>query len=134
MNDDQKRFERLHALIVDEEQAMISIITTILQSMGITNIERAMDGNKALELLQEDGNIVHFVVCEWTLPGMTGLQLLKKIREMNPAMPVLMLSGDSSIDNVKAAMAAGVSQYLMKPFTSGDMQKRVRAMTKNLAV
>ena len=58
MIDDQKRFERLHALIVDEEQAMISIVTTILQSMGVTNIERAMDGNKALEMFQEDANFV----------------------------------------------------------------------------
>ncbi|MBT5841420.1 MAG: response regulator, partial [Rhodospirillaceae bacterium] len=74
------------------------------------------------------------VVCDWTMPGMTGLQLIEKIRAVNSTIPILILAGDASIENVKAALAAGVSQFIAKPFSAGDLQKPVRAMTKSLAV
>lgn len=134
MEDDSRRFEKMGALIVNSEAGIVSIVTTILQSMGMTHIERALDGVKAMTLFEEDPNFVNFVVCDWTMPGMTGLQLIEKIRTVNASIPILILSGDASIENVKAALAAGVSQFIAKPFTAGDMQKRVRAMTKNLVV
>ena len=87
-----------------------------------------------MSLFDEDPYFVHFVVCDWSMPGMTGIHLIEKIRAVNATIPILILAGDASIDNVKAALAAGVSQFLAKPFSSADMQKRVRAMTKNLIV
>lgn len=134
MIDDQKRFAKMGALVVNHESGIVAIVTTILQSMGMTHIERALDGDKALALFAEDPYFVHFVVCDWSMPGMTGIQLIEKIRAVNATIPILILAGEASIDNVKAALAAGVSQFLAKPFTSADMQKRVRAMTKNLVV
>jgi two-component system chemotaxis response regulator CheY len=134
MIDDQKRFAKMGALVVNHESGIVAIVTTILQSMGMTHIERALDGDKALALFAEDPYFVHFVVCDWSMPGMTGIQLIEKIRAVNATIPILILAGEASIDNVKAALAAGVSQFLAKPFTSADMQKRVRAMTKNLIV
>jgi two-component system chemotaxis response regulator CheY len=134
MGDEDRRFERMGALIVNSEAGIVSIVTTIRQSMGMTHIERALDGAKAMALFGEDPFFVNFVVCDWTMPGMTGLQLIEKIRAMNANIPILILSGDASIENVKAALAAGVSQFIAKPFSAGDMQKRVRAMTKNLIV
>jgi two-component system chemotaxis response regulator CheY len=134
MIDDQKRFAKMGALVVNHESGIVAIVTTILQSMGMTHIERALDGDKALALFAEDPYFVHFVVCDWSMPGMTGIQLIEKIRAVNATIPILILAGEASIDNMKAALAAGVSQFLAKPFTSADMQKRVRAMTKNLIV
>ena len=134
MIDDQKRFAKMGARVVNHESGIVAIVTTILQSMGMTHIERALDGDKALALFAEDPYFVHFVVCDWSMPGMTGIQLIEKIRAVNATIPILILAGEASIDNVKAALAAGVSQFLAKPFTSADMQKRVRAMTKNLIV
>ena len=134
MIDDQKRFAKMGALVVNHESGIVAIVTTILQSMGMTHIERALDGDKALALFAEDPYFVHFVVCDWSMPGMTGIQLIEKIRAVNATIPILILAGEAFIDNVKAALAAGVSQFLAKPFTSADMQKRVRAMTKNLIV
>ena len=130
----KKRFAKMGALVVNHESGIVAIVTTILQSMGMTHIERALDGDKALALFAEDPYFVHFVVCDWSMPGMTGIQLIEKIRAVNATIPILILAGEASIDNVKAALAAGVSQFLAKPFTSADMQKRVRAMTKNLIV
>ncbi|MFP6736798.1 MAG: response regulator [Rhodospirillales bacterium] len=131
---DQKRFAKMGALVVNHESRIVAIVTTILQSLGMTHIKRALDGDKALALFAEDPYFVHFVVCDWSMPGMTGIQLIEKIRAVNATIPIWILSGEASIDNVKAALAAGVSQFLAKPFTSADMQKRVRAMTKNLIV
>ncbi|MBT4117584.1 MAG: response regulator [Rhodospirillaceae bacterium] len=134
MIDDSRRFEKMGALIVNSEAGIVSIVTTILQSMGMTHIERALDGAKAMAMFGEDPNFVSFVVCDWTMPGMTGLQLIEKIRAVNSTIPILILAGDASIENLKAALAAGVSQFIAKPFSAGDLQKRVRAMTKSLAV
>jgi two-component system chemotaxis response regulator CheY len=123
MIDDQKRFAKMGALVVNHESGIVAIVTTILQSMGMTHIERALDGDKALALFAEDPYFVHFVVCDWSMPGMTGIQLIEKIRAVNATIPILILAGEASIDNVKAALAAGVSQFLAKPFTSADMKK-----------
>jgi len=134
MIDDDKRFAKMGALIVNSESGIVSIVTTILQSMGMSHIERALDGDKAMALFAEDAYFVNFVVCDWVMPEMAGLQLVEKIRAVNATIPILILSGDASIEIVKAALAAGVSQFIAKPFSAGDMQKRVRAMTKNLIV
>jgi len=134
MTDDQKRFARMGALIVNSEPSIVSIVTTILQSMGMTHIQRTLDGDKAMGLFEEDPLFVNFVVCDWIMPGMTGLKLIEKIRGVNATIPILILSGDASIENVKAALAAGVGQFIAKPFSAGDLQKRVCAMTMNLAV
>jgi len=134
MIDDDKRFAKMGALIVNSESGIVSIVTTILQSMGMSHIERALDGDKAMALFAEDAYFVNFVVCDWVMLEMTGLQLVEKIRAVNATIPILILSGDASIEIVKAALAAGVSQFIAKPFSAGDMQKRVRAMTKNLIV
>ncbi|MDP6429111.1 MAG: response regulator [Rhodospirillales bacterium] len=132
MTDDEKHFERLHALVVDDDQSMISLIATVLQSMGVRRIERALDGDRALEMFQNDPNIVDFVICDWMMPKMSGLELLKQVRKLNSDIPFLMLTAKSTIDAVKLATDAGVSQFLTKPFTPIDLQKRVRAMTKEL--
>jgi len=107
MIDDDKRFAKMGALIVNSESGIVSIVTTILQSMGMSHIERALDGDKAMALFAEDAYFVNFVVCDWVMPEMTGLQLVEKIRAVNATIPILILSGDASIEIVKAALAAG---------------------------
>ncbi|MDP7344613.1 MAG: response regulator, partial [Alphaproteobacteria bacterium] len=121
MTDDEKHFERLHALVVDDDQSMISLIATVLQSMGVRRIERALDGDRALEMFQNDPNIVDFVICDWMMPKMSGLELLKQVRKLNSDIPFLMLTAKSTIDAVKLATDAGVSQFLTKPFTPIDL-------------
>ena len=92
MIDDQKRFAKMGALVVNHESGIVAIVTTILQSMGMTHIERALDGDKALALFAEDPYFVHFVVCDWSMPGMTGIQLIEKIRAVNATIPILILA------------------------------------------
>ncbi|NQV57523.1 MAG: response regulator [Rhodospirillales bacterium] len=129
---DEKFYGRLHALVVNNEQSMISIISTILQSMGVQHIERALDGEKALALLQDDPEYTDFIICDWTLPKMSGLELLKNVRKTNSKMPFLMVASSVIPEDVKASVEVGVSQYLVKPFTADDLKKRVRTMMKVL--
>lgn len=115
-----------HELVDDGKAEVVPLFWTVWQ------IEREIDGDRALEMFQADPNIVDFVVCDWMMPNMSGLELLKRVRELNSDIPFLMLTAKSTIDAVKSAMDAGVNQNLTKPFTPDDLQKRVRAMTKEL--
>jgi CheY-like chemotaxis protein len=73
MIDDQDRFENMRALVVNNEPSLISIVTNMLQSMGVNQIERALDGDKAMAQFQENPDYFHFMICDWTMPGMIGL-------------------------------------------------------------
>ena len=130
--DDINIYSGIHVLIIDDDQSMITLIATILQTMGFVNIERAINADKALAIFEDDPGIVDIVICDWQMPGKSGLQFLKELRVINPDIPFLMLTSKSSIEDVRAAADAGVSYYLTKPFTADELQKRVKAMAKPL--
>tara|TARA_B100000315_G_scaffold168434_1_gene156942 strand:- start:3307 stop:3711 length:405 start_codon:yes stop_codon:yes gene_type:complete len=132
MIDDKNPYANVRVLIIDDDQSMITLIATILQSMGFEKIERTLNADKALMMFQEDARIVDIVICDWNMPGKSGLEFLKELREIRPDIPFMMLTSNSSIENVRAAADAGVSQYLTKPFTADELQKRVKAMVKSL--
>ena len=130
MNTKPHSYANLHALVVDDDHSMITLITAILQSMGFGKIERSLNAEKALEMFQSDPNIADIVICDWSMPGRSGLELLQDLREIRPEIPFLMLTANSKLESVHAAVEAGVSQYLTKPFTAEELEKRVRAMVK----
>ncbi len=132
MIDDKSPYAGIHVLIIDDDQAMITLIATILQSMGFGKIERSTNADKALMMFQGDARIVDIVICDWKMPGKSGLKFLKELRVIRPDIPFLMLTSKSSIEDVRSAVDAGVSFYLTKPFTADDLQKRVKAMVKLL--
>ncbi|NQV56155.1 MAG: response regulator [Rhodospirillales bacterium] len=132
MKDNINPFNRLRAYVVDDDPTMIELVVSILHAMGMRRIERANDGDRAWELFQQGPRMFDFIVCDWSMPNMSGLEFLKHVRELNPDIPFLMLTGKSSTEDVKSALKAGVTQYLAKPFTPDGLQKRIRAMTKDL--
>jgi len=129
---DKNPYSSIHVLVVDDDQSMITLIAIILQSMGFGKIERTLSADKALEMFQLDARIVDIVICDWSMPGKSGLEFLKELRVIRPDIPFLMLTSKSSIEDVRAAADAGVSFYLTKPFTADELQKRVKAMVKQV--
>lgn len=112
-------------LIVDDFSTMRRIVKNLLRDLGFTNTSEADDGTTALPMLK-NGNF-DFLVTDWNMPGMSGLDLLKKVREDERLknMPVLMVTAEAKREQIVAAAQAGVNGYVVKPFTAAVLKEKI---------
>lgn len=123
--EDQMYDQNMKILVVDDFSTMRRIIKNILREIGYNNVEEADDGSTALEKLKGGG--FDFVVTDWNMPIMPGIELLKAIR-LDPALketPVLMVTAEAAKENVVTAVQAGVNNYIVKPFTAAALKERI---------
>ncbi|OMH40130.1 chemotaxis response regulator CheY [Desulfurobacterium indicum] len=112
-------------LIVDDMATMRRIEKSLLMQLGFKNIDEAEDGKVALQKLRQ-GNY-DFVLTDWNMPNMTGLELVQEIRK-DPKLkhlPVLMVTAEAKKENVLAAIKAGVNNYVVKPFTAETLKEKI---------
>ncbi|MBI2400242.1 MAG: chemotaxis response regulator CheY [Deltaproteobacteria bacterium] len=112
-------------LVVDDFSTMRRIIKNILREIGYNNVDEADDGSTALEKLKSAK--FDFVVTDWNMPNMPGIELLKAIRsdDVLKDTPVLMVTAEAAKENVVTAVAAGVNNYIVKPFTAAALKERI---------
>ncbi|MFI4869096.1 MAG: chemotaxis response regulator CheY [Steroidobacterales bacterium] len=117
--------QNLNFLVVDDFSTMRRIIKNLLHDLGYANVTEADDGNTALPLLKE-GNF-DFLITDWNMPGMPGLDLLKQVRAdaRLSKMPVLMLTAEAKREQIVEAAQAGVSGYVIKPFTAAILKEKI---------
>ncbi len=117
--------KNMKILIVDDFSTMRRIVKNLLRDLGFTNTSEADDGTTALPMLQ-NGNF-DFLVTDWNMPGMSGLDLLKKVRadERLKNMPVLMVTAEAKREQIVAAAQAGVNGYVVKPFTAAVLKEKI---------
>ncbi|MFT6328702.1 MAG: two-component system chemotaxis response regulator CheY [Bermanella sp.] len=119
-------------LVVDDFSTMRRIIKNLLKDLGFTSIQEADDGNTALPmLLQGDFD---FVVTDWNMPGMQGIDLLRAIRANDNLkhLPVLMVTAEAKKEQIVAAAQAGVNGYVVKPFTAATLQEKLEKIFQRL--
>ena len=111
-------------LVVDDYGTMRRIMRNLLGQIGFTHIEEAADGTGALELLSERS--FDLVISDWNMEPMSGLELLKAVREdvRFRHLPFIMITAANTADNVVAAKRAGVSNYVVKPFTADTLKRK----------
>lgn len=117
--------KNMKILIVDDFSTMRRIIKNLLRDLGFSNTQEADDGQSALPLLKS--NSFDFLITDWNMPGMTGIDLLKAVREdpdLN-SLPVLMVTAEAKRDQIIAAAQSGVNGYVVKPFTAGALQEKI---------
>jgi two-component system chemotaxis response regulator CheY len=117
-------------LVVDDMGTMRKIIKNMLTKMGCSNLTEAEDGQPAWEMIQqanEQGQPYDFIVSDWNMPGMTGLELLKNIRadERFKSLPFLMITAEAEQANVVIAVKAGVSNFIVKPFSIVTLKEKI---------
>ncbi|MFW6122895.1 MAG: response regulator [Thermodesulfobacteriota bacterium] len=123
----------MKVLVVDDFATMRKIVRNILKQIGFEDIIEAEDGTAALRLIKNDK--VGLVVTDWNMPNMDGLDLLREIRQ-NPQtsnLPVLMVTAEGLKENVMEAVKAGVSNYVVKPFTAEVLQEKIETIFKKMA-
>lgn len=115
----------MHILVVDDFSTMRRIVKNILRQLGFNNISEADDGTTAMAKLKQDK--IDFVITDWNMPKMTGMELLKEIRT-DPnlkAIPVLMVTAEALQENIIAAVKAGVNNYIVKPFDAKTLSDKI---------
>ena len=117
--------KNLRFLVVDDFSTMRRIVKNLLNDLGYANVAEADDGKTALPMLQAGG--FDFLVTDWNMPGMPGLDLLKAVRA-DPKlakMPVLMLTAEAKREQIIEAAQAGVNGYVIKPFTAITLKEKI---------
>lgn len=119
-------------LVVDDFSTMRRIIKNLLRDLGFTNIEEADDGTTALPMLQ-NGDF-DFVVTDWNMPGMQGIDLLRAIRADDDLkdIPVLMVTAEAKREQIIEAAQAGVNGYIVKPFTAATLKEKLEKVFERL--
>ena len=116
----------MKVLVVDDFATMRRIITNVLKQLGYENIFEAEDGTKALQVLETEQ--IDFVITDWNMPQMSGLDLLKAIRasEDKKEIPVLMVTAEAMQENIIKAAQAGVNNYIIKPFDAKTLAEKIQ--------
>ncbi|MCM2678985.1 chemotaxis response regulator CheY [Echinimonas agarilytica] len=120
-------------LIVDDFSTMRRIIKNLLRDLGFTNTQEADDGSTALPMLK-NGEF-EFVVTDWNMPGMQGIDLLRAIRadDQLKHLPVLMVTAEAKREQIVAAAQAGVNGYIVKPFTAATLKEKLDKIFERIA-
>lgn len=119
-------------LIVDDFSTMRRIIKNLLRDLGFTNTAEADDGTTALPML-EHGSF-DFLITDWNMPGMTGMELLQACRASAKLrhLPILMVTAEAKRDQIIAAAQAGVNGYVVKPFTAAGLQEKIEKIFERI--
>ncbi|SMP52096.1 chemotaxis response regulator CheY [Desulfonatronum lacustre] len=117
--------KNMRVLVVDDFSTMRRIIKNILRQLGFTNIVEADDGTTAWEVLNKER--IDFVISDWNMPKMTGIELLRKVRasEEYADVPFLMVTAEGLQENIIEAVQAKVSNYIVKPFTPETLGQKI---------
>lgn len=116
----------MKVLIVDDFATMRKILKNILKQIGLTNISEADDGNTALKELKKEK--FDLVLCDWNMPQMPGIELLKKMKSDDELrdIPFIMVTADAEKKHIMEGVKAGVSSYVVKPFSADTMNEKLK--------
>ena len=125
MVDSEKKF-----LVVDDFATMRKIIRNLLRQLGYAHIDEAEDGVVGLRKMK--ATKYDMIICDWNMPNMTGIELLREVRadDSLKETPFLMVTAEANKENVIEAVKAGVSNYIVKPFTADTLSGKIDAVLK----
>lgn len=126
--------KNMKMLVVDDFSTMRRIVRNLLKELGFTNVDEAEDGVSALNKLQSGR--FEFVVTDWNMPNMSGIELLKNIRK-DPNLkdlPVLMVTAEAKRENIVEAAQSGANGYIVKPFTATTLEEKLNRIFEKLGI
>ena len=117
--------KNLRFLVVDDFSTMRRILRNLLKELGFTNVDEAEDGQVALHKLRSQP--YEFIVSDWNMPNMTGIELLRAVRADTQLrhLPFLMITAEAKRENIIEAAQAGASGYIVKPFTAVTLEEKL---------
>ncbi len=125
-------------LVVDDFATMRKIVKKVLDELGYKNVMEAVDGKNALEILNEQhtkGQPIEFVISDWNMPNMQGIDLLKACRASNSfkTIPFMLVTAESEQTQIIDAAKAGVSEYVIKPFNGATLKTKIERVFQKVS-
>lgn len=127
-----KDISEVKVLIVEDQDDVRHLLRDMLTVMGVAEIFEAKDGKKAFEFIDAAFDFVDLIICDWNMPEMTGVELLQQIRAVDQSIPFLMVTGRLDMDSVVEAKNSGVTAYIAKPFSSVQLESKVRSVLEKI--
>jgi two-component system, chemotaxis family, chemotaxis protein CheY len=128
----ESRLKQFSVLIVEDDRQMQKLVHDVLSKLGFGHIYKALGGREALSML--DRTPIDFVLCDWRMPEMDGIEFTKIVRGSEKPyalVPIIMLTGNAELHHVFEARDAGVNEYLIKPFTVKDLCNRLKEIIEH---
>jgi two-component system, chemotaxis family, chemotaxis protein CheY len=122
---DTVSLDTLNILVVDDDETMRTLVCRMLKRMKVGGIVEANGGEQALERLEGAPAKLDLVICDWNMPGMSGMELFQRVHTAKPSLPFLMLTGRADLDSVVAAKKAGVPGYIVKPISPQELKTKI---------
>jgi two-component system chemotaxis response regulator CheY len=118
-------------LVIDDSSTIRKIIKNILKKIGFNNVLEASNGVEAWDIYQNNKDKINVILTDWNMPNMNGLELVKKIRNEDKNIPIVMITTESGKKEVITALKAGVNNYIVKPFTPQVLKNKLEAIFGN---
>lgn len=116
----------LKILIIDDTHESRLMLKNMLTTIGVNQVFEAGDGREGLRFIDSAFDFVDIILCDWNMPGMAGIDLLKQLRSVDAKFPFMMITGRGDITSVSEAKGAGVSGYILKPYSIGQLEAKLR--------
>lgn len=123
----------LKILIIDDQPDARAMLRAMLSEIGVTQVFEAADGKQAFTFIDSAFDLFNLIICDWNMPGMTGLELLRQVRTVDQKVPFLMVTGRSDVASVAEAKSAGVTAYIRKPYSPAQLEAKIRAIMHKMA-
>ncbi len=120
----------LKVLAVEDSTEAMNLLRNMLKEIGINQIYTATDGKQALDFLGECEDLIDVVLADWNMPRMTGIELLKQLRTVDPELPFIMITGAGDFDSVVEAKANGITGFIKKPYSAVELQKKLKVVAR----
>lgn len=125
MVDAAPKWSSVKILVVDDDEGMRALFSRMLRRMKVGSVIEADGAESALALIEAPTAGLDAIICDWNMPGMSGMELFERTQVSKPELPFLMVTGRSDVDSVIAAKKAGVSAYIVKPVSYQELQKKL---------
>ena len=122
---------QLNVLVVEDDDGMRHLLCRMLKRMNAAGVVATASGEQALRQL-ESGRALDIVIADWNMPGMSGLELFKRVRSAKPRMPFLLVTGRDDAASIVAARTTGIPAYVVKPVSPQELNAKIAFLRKNL--
>lgn len=123
----------LKVLIVEDQTEVRSMLRNTLMELGVNQVFESCDGREALAFIDSAFDFINLIICDWNMPNMSGVELLRQLRTVDPDMPFLMVTGRSDVNSVVEAKSSGVTAYISKPFSPVQLEAKLRIILHRMA-
>lgn len=118
--------KKLRIMLVEDQPDTSKMIKNMLLELGVTQVYTSPDGQKAMEFMDSADDFIDLIMCDWNMPRVTGIELLRQLRTVYPSLPFIMVTARGDIESVIVAKEAGVTGFIRKPFSLDELKQKLQ--------